>query len=76
MREIKFHAAVQNRINKDFDKIDKNYRVSIKKKRKTEKKERKRKKERKKGKKDEFSDKLTRGEGKREKRKEDSSGPE
>lgn len=43
------------------------------KKRKTEKKERKRKKERKK---DEFSDKLTRGEGKREKRKEDSSGPE
>lgn len=47
-----------------------------KKKRKTEKKERKRKKERKKGKKDEFSDKLTRGEGKREKRKEDSSGPE
>lgn len=40
------------------------------KKRKTEKKERK------KGKKDEFSDKLTRGEGKREKRKEDSSGPE
>lgn len=44
-----------------------------KKKRKTEKKERKRKKERKK---DEFSDKLTRGEGKREKRKEDSSGPE
>lgn len=72
MREIKFHAAVQNRINKDFDKIDKNYRVSIKKKRKTEKKERKRKK----GKKDEFSDKLTRGEGKREKRKEDSFGPE
>lgn len=74
MREIKFHAAVQNRINKDFDKIDKNYRVSIKKKEKQKRK--KEKKERKKGKKDEFSDKLTRGEGKREKRKEDSSGPE
>lgn len=70
MREIKFHAAVQNRINKDFDKIDKNYRVSIKKKEKQKRKKEKR------GKKDEFSDKLTRGEGKREKRKEDSSGPE
>lgn len=41
MREIKFHAAVQNRINKDFDKIDKNYRVSIKKKK--NRKERKKK---------------------------------
>lgn len=42
MREIKFHAAVQNRINKDFDKIDKNYRVSIKKKEKQKRKKEKR----------------------------------
>lgn len=47
MREIKFHAAVQNRINKDFDKIDKNYRVSIKKKK--NRKERKKKKKGEKG---------------------------
>lgn len=43
MREIKFHAAVQNRINKDFDKIDKNYRVSIKKKEKQKRKKEKEK---------------------------------
>lgn len=49
MREIKFHAAVQNRINKDFDKIDKNYRVSIEKKKKN-RKERKKKKKEKRGK--------------------------
>lgn len=50
MREIKFHAAVQNRINKDFDKIDKNYRVSITKKEKQKRKKEKEKMKEKRGK--------------------------